>query len=168
MASSTSGFEQQTPGSIFRLRVASVITLACYPAGAVLWGILPREGFGPAALTGLCLIVLSVIGFAVLSRSYFHRLVKGEAGLDERELQIRNRAFKRSYRVFCAMTFFMLTYLYIAAGDAGETVRLWTPDAKGHWNAILWGAFLYALALPSVFLVWTEKPLEADATAAAQ
>lgn len=168
MPTSTSGFAQQTPASIFRLKLASVIALACYPLGAIIRAIFPADGFGPGELAGFGLIILSVIGFAMLSGSYFHRLVKAEEGLDERELQIRNRAFKRSYRVFCALTFLLLLYLFIATGDRGETPSFWVPSINDHWNAILWGAFLYALTLPSAFLVWTEKPLESDASAVPQ
>jgi hypothetical protein len=43
----------------------------------------------------------------------------------------------------------------MGVASSAERVSLWTPSTFDHWNAIIWGALLYAFFLPAAVLAWT-------------
>lgn len=51
-------------------------------------------------------------------------------------------------------------------GDGGR-LNLWTPSTYDHWNAIFWGAMLYAFTLPTAWLAWAGPAPLCDAEDAA-
>lgn len=152
------------------IRLATTLVLAAYPAGCIALLVAPETVSGPgvALREGLWLaLLLTAFGaFSFIAPSYQQRIVGEEASrLDEFELQVRQRAYAFSYKVFSALTLLGLIYLASSLDIAsGRGLELWRPSSFDHWNAIIWGAILYAFVLPTAYVAWTMKPpLPADA-----
>lgn len=78
-----------------------------------------------------------------------------DADLDERQLQTRNRAYLAAYRVLGVSVMLAALYYMMARGSG-----LWLPTTDLETQALFWGAWGFALTLPSAMLAWTEPDAE--------
>jgi hypothetical protein len=137
------------------LRLLTSLALVAYPAGAAM---VAASGGGRAGLLslkilGLALILLAVVAATPVLGSRLQRIVGDNAReLDEMELQLRFKALSWGYSAFTALALLAIVYAGIAT-DTG----LWLPRSFDAWNALFWGALLYAILLPTAFLAWTLK-----------
>lgn len=75
-----------------------------------------------------------------------------DAQLDERQVQVRNRAYRLAYTGVA--TFFILTAIYFAfAVDK----NLWISKNWEEANLLVWVVIFIALTLPSSILAWMEE-----------
>lgn len=132
--------------SLRSVRLLVLLTLVAYPAGALL------RTFGADNLAvkagGLLLVLASLIGLALLAGTRLNRIT-GEvpAQLDEYERNLRASAMETAFQIFAG--FVLLGIVYIAlASERGW----WVPSGYDEWNGLFWGAFLYALTLPTAVL----------------
>jgi hypothetical protein len=163
---------QERPAPVrsgFAIRLASSLALLAYPAGCLSLLFAPDAAAGPAGMIGalawLALLLTSLGAFVYLAPSYQQRIVGEQADkLDEFELQLRQRAYAFSYKVFTGLCLVGLIYLAISL-DVADSGRfgLWRPSSFDHWNAIIWGAILYAFILPTAYIAWTVKAPRLDA-----
>ena len=71
--------------------------------------------------------------------------------LDERQIQIRDRAYRYAY-MGIALGLLVGGVYYTVAVDKS----LWLPSTYDQANYFLWGIILLTLTLPSAILAWTE------------
>jgi hypothetical protein len=139
-------------------RIATIVIYTGYAGGALLR--LVNDSVVAQTL-GLLLIAISVLTATAFTSTYFYRLThEPETHLDERERQVRNRAYFAAYAGVASAMLIGLIYLQVAP-DFGW----WFPTLEAHWNAIFWGAALLAIALPAACLVWLEPAPEDPADA---
>lgn len=72
--------------------------------------------------------------------------------LDERERQVRDRAFRFAYMGLAA-AFTLLAVYGAMAADSGLG---WLPSTWNERQAVTWGVFLLAWTLPTAVVAWTE------------
>ncbi|MEQ8433788.1 MAG: hypothetical protein RIA71_06065 [Oceanicaulis sp.] len=138
------------------MRGLTGFALAAYPAGAILQLVMPdapEPGLFLAEIAGLGLIVLALMALALIAPSSLQRIVGEQTKhLDEFELELRRRANALAYQIFSVLTLLALFYFGVASDS--ERLNLWMPSGFDHWNAIMWGAILYAFILPTAVLAW--------------
>ena len=146
--------------SVATLRTLTMVSLAAYPAGAVIMaaGGDGSGGMFPFELAGLGLIALALVAAAPVLGSRLQRIVGDTTvELDEMEMQLRYKALSWGYYAFTAAVLLAIFY----AGVASDT-GLWLPRGFDAWNGLFWGVFLYASLLPTAFLAWTVKDPEPE------
>ncbi len=146
--------------STFGMRLATTLVLTAYPLGCIAQLIWRDETSASDLVMGeaifLACMIVAIGSFIFIAPSYLQRIAGDEAkNLDEFEQHLRRRAYAFSYQAFTALTLCGLLYLAIAldAVDSGA-LALWRPETFEHWNAIIWGALLYAFVLPTAYLAW--------------
>jgi hypothetical protein len=156
------------PRSLATMRLATSIVLLGYPLGTLMMVLMPdttpEPGLVMGEIIGFALMLMSLIAFAVVAPSQFQRITGEETNqLDEREIDLRRRAYTFSFQVFTVLVLVAIMYMGLA-GDllASRGMTLWTPTRFDHWNAIFWGAAIYAFVLPTAYLAWTMPPPPAD------
>ncbi|MBL8156629.1 MAG: hypothetical protein JNM70_20800 [Anaerolineae bacterium] len=99
---------------------------------------------------------------AVATAMFAYRLMRGDLWriaheedrkLDEREIVLRNRAYRSAYITLSSVALLALVYWQIAS-DAG----LWLPQGEAVQTILIAGAFLFSLTLPSAVLAWIAPP----------
>ena len=149
------------PRSLPTMRMATSTVLLAYPLGALTMVLMPdttpEPGLVIGEIIGFALILLALIAFTVIAPSQFQRIT-GEEGrqLDERELDLRRKAYTFAYQVFAGIVLVAIMYMGFADDLLGSRgLVLWAPTTFDHWNAIFWGAAIYAFVLPTAYLSWT-------------
>ncbi len=138
------------PLSLAALRTLTGLALVLYPAGALLKALSPDDS-AALQLGGYALIVAALIAALPILTSQVQRIVADEAaGLDEYELAVRHRTLSAAYGVFTGMVLLALIYAGMAR-DAGW----WLPRGFDAFNALFWGALLYATLIPATLLAWS-------------
>jgi hypothetical protein len=128
-------------------RLACVATYAGYALTVLaLWQGTPLAAV-PAGL-------LSILGWWVLNQV---AVPYSKKDLDERELQVRNQAFFRSYQCVAGATALALLYVQFALDLPG---RLWLPGRPGEIQALVWGYLLVAITLPHAVIAWQDPDYE--------
>ena len=152
--------------TIRQMRRYTAITLLAVPAAAVLHRV---DLDGPAgsfeamlgvamAVATVALFVLGIWGaFRVLTSPVQHIVAGDAAELDERELQLRQKALGWSYRVLCTMVVVALAYLSLGS-DFGAPM----PDDYEEWNGVFWSSFVVMATMPAAYLAWTMKASNED------
>jgi MFS family permease len=137
--------------SLSAIRLLTGLSLAAYPAGAIVRALAPTGRAGMAYdIVGFALILLALAAAAPVLGSYAQRITSEEASkLDEFELHWRERATTLAYAIFTGLTLAFIFYLGVAS-DAGW----WVPRGYDAYNGLFWGAFLYAMLLPTAVLAW--------------
>ncbi len=74
--------------------------------------------------------------------------------LDERELQVRNQAFFRSYQIIAGLTALGLIYEQLAVEHPH-------PSSERPMRALVWGFLLLSITLPHAFIAWQDSDYEA-------
>jgi hypothetical protein len=143
------------------LRLLTSLALVAYPIGGAILAASSgsQGGLFSLKLFGLGLLLLAVLAAAPVLGSRLQRIVGDNLGeLDEMERQLRFKALSWGYSAFTALALLTIVYVGIAT-DTG----LWLPRSFDAWNAVFWGAFLYASLLPTAFLAWTLKDPDREA-----
>ena len=78
----------------------------------------------------------------------------GRATMDERQIQVRDRAFYRAYQILSAV--FGLWVVYEAIARTNSRGWLWRPETFDEYQALVWGYLLLSATLPRAFIAWTE------------
>lgn len=109
----------------------------------------------PIALTAIPAAMLLVTRWWVLNK-----VVKPYSAdkLDERELQVRNQAFFRSYQIIAGLTALGLIYAQLAVEHPH---RLWRPSSERPMQSLVWGFLLLSITLPHAFIAWQDPDNEA-------
>lgn len=147
-------------------RRALVITLyAAYVALIACFSLAGREGLGLLFLVSLIPVgTVLLASFWSLSQIALPYATEG-AGValvppDERQLQVRDRAFYRAYQTISAL--FGLWIVYEAIARTNTRQWFWLPQTFDEYQAIVWAYLLVSMTLPSAIIAWTEPDL-ADA-----
>jgi hypothetical protein len=93
----------------------------------------------------------SLVGILWLSRrTYINSPALGDAELDERLVQIRNRAYRWAFQAFAPLAVICLPLTWV--------VVMWQPNDQGYFNAfiIFSGIALLATTLPTAIVAWNE------------
>lgn len=150
------------------MRIVTLATLIGYPAGCVTQLIFPdtspEPGLTVGEAAGFALIGVSLLAFCFIAPSWLQRIVGEQTDcLDEFEMDLRRRAYTFSYSVFASLAVLFAIYMALSV-DLAESgkLQLWTPTTYDHWNAIFWGAMLYAFVLPTTWLAWAGPALLED------
>ena len=128
------------------------LALAAWLLLGPLFGLMP----GLAAIVGLAILAVTMFAMYQL---YLFRSKMAQASdemLDERQRQVRDRAYVDSYRVFVLITLFTLIGLTLGPTLFDEPITL--TYEVGNWFIV--GVVLIALALPSAVVAWHEPDLE--------
>lgn len=75
-----------------------------------------------------------------------------DKNLDERQIQVRNNAYRHAYTVIASLVVVIGLYYAIAL----DKDALWIPQTYDQASYFLWGAILLTMTLPSAILAWTE------------
>ena len=142
---------------IFVMRLLTTLALAAYPAGCLLMLLAPgateASDLVLGEIGGFALILVALLSFGLVAVSSLQRIVGEQTKhLDEFEMDLRRRGNAVAYQLFAGLT--LLGLLYLGVATSAERVSLWTPSTFDHWNAVIWGALLYAFILPTTVLAW--------------
>jgi formate hydrogenlyase subunit 3/multisubunit Na+/H+ antiporter MnhD subunit len=139
-------------------RPLAILSIAGYPIAVLVWMVI-----GPAL--GLHQAIAAVVGLTLLAATLFaaYRLYRFRSKmaqapddqLDERQRQIRDRAYVDSYRWFVLMTLVVL----IAAGILPDLLDRPIELTYEVVNWFVMGAILISIALPSAVVAWREPDL---------
>ena len=152
------------------LRIATVTALVAYPVGCIIRLVFPdttpEPGLTAGEIAGFAFILAALFSFCVIAPSHLQRIVGEEAKhLDEFEMDLRRKAYSFGYWTVSALLVLGAMYMGLAAdtADGDSLITLWQPVSYDHWNAIFWGAILYAIVLPTAYLAWAgPAPLDED------
>lgn len=146
------------------MRLFATAPLLLYPIGCVAMLLVgERDGFAWIEVAAFSPIILSLICFVLIAPNYFQRISSdSKCKLDEYEIDLRRRAHTFAYQAFGGLVMLGLLYFYVVT-DAEKLSWMWQPSTEDHWQAILCGAILYTLLLPTAYLAWTvSPPMEED------
>lgn len=145
-------------GSRRRHRLAVLALYVGYPSVVgLLWlGSQLHRGWSPlrAALTvplALSVVAVLVGGFILLSRPAINLPNIADRDLDERQRQVRDRAYRIAYRL-AGGALFLVSLITFVALSAGRPVAP-TPESA---QAAFWGVFIVVTTLPTAIIAWTE------------
>jgi len=141
-------------------RAIAITTLAGMPA-MFAWSTFWMGTTVPTILWGPVSFLL--IGLTIVGAFLIYRYVRGRAdlpgaGLDERERQLRDRAWIRSYQVLSSVVIAIVGYLGLSVFVFGRTL---TVDA-GLVNAAVLCVAVLLPVLPGAALAWLEPDAPAD------
>jgi hypothetical protein len=135
--------------SLRTVRALSALSLLSYPVGALVLTLGP--GTAATNIAGYALVLTSALLCAVLTSSTVQRVASGSVtNLSHAELQLRERAQARAYKVFCGLSSLAVLYAGLASDMGG-----WVPTTFEEFNGLFFGIFLYNLILPTAMLSWT-------------
>lgn len=135
--------------SLARRRLAVVLQFGCYPLIFLL-----RQAVGLP--TGLAAGV-ALIGFIVVSVYLYYRTGLWHFGnapdeqVDERQIQIRNQAYRFAYIGLSTVVLLVIIFITLAS-DFQWSV----PTTYEQLGPLFWVAWTFVMTLPSSILAWTE------------
>ncbi len=142
-----------------RRRAVVVSLYASYAALVSCFAGADRSGLGLLALLALLPIGAWLIwSYLALSQIALPYAAEGVGvklpPLDERQLQVRDRAFYRAYQLLSSVAGLWIVYETIAR--TSERQWFWLPVGFDQYQAVVWGYLLLAMTLPSAVIAWTE------------
>jgi len=155
-----------------RRRGLVVVLYASYALLIACFALAERSGLGLMFAAGLLPSGLALISaFWALSQLALPYATEGTGRnaelVDERQLQVRDRAFYRAYQILSSL--FGLWVVYEGIARTNERQWFWVPQTFGDYQAIVWGYLLVAMTLPSALIAWTEPDLsDSDDTQAGE
>jgi hypothetical protein len=151
MMQATKTFQILMPPARARLlSVVAVASLAVGYLGAAFIG--ETDGAADLAL-GVTKLIGLVSTILLFLSNYGQMSQRREAELDEREAQLRNRAYVLTHQIMVTLLFF--TFFYV---EAAAKLGWWLPPVDQVGNLIT--AFgLASMALPAAILAWRDRTL---------
>jgi undecaprenyl pyrophosphate phosphatase UppP len=151
MMQATKQFQiMMTPGQARLLSVAAIAALSVGFLGEALLG-------DPGSPLDLLLTVVRLAGLlatiTLFLSNYGQMTQRKEAELDEREAQLRNRAYVLTHQVMISIVFLAFFYVEVAT-----KLAWWLPELNEVAN-LLTAFGLASMALPAAILAWRDKPL---------
>ena len=115
---------------------------------------------GWLSVTADVLFPLALLSYIILLTTAYGQLANEwkAAKLDERQREMRNRAYLAAYAVLAALV--ILVALYVRVAAAGSW---WTPHTGEGWNAVLTVVMIVTTSLPAAVLAWLEPDPVVDA-----
>lgn len=153
-----------------RRRGLVVVLYASYASLIACFALAGKSGLGLVFAAGLLPSGVALMSaFWALSQLALPYATEGagrEAQLvDERQLQVRDRAFYRAYQILSSL--FGLWIVYESIARTNERQWFWVPQTFDQYQAIVWGYLLVSMTLPSALIAWNEPDLiDADDTPA--
>lgn len=145
-----------------RRRALVILLYASYAALIACFALASRSGVGLLFLAGLLPSgFLLMSAFWTLSQVALPYTDQG-AGvtlppMDERQIQVRDRAFYRAYQGISSVAGLWIVYETIARTAVRQW--FWVPDTFDEYQAVVWGYLLVAMTLPGAIIAWTEPDL---------
>lgn len=154
MMNGTKEFQiMMSPG---RARLLSMVAISALFGGYLGSAIVGKEpgpfdiGMSILKLTGLVsTIILFLSNYGQMSQ-------RKESQLDEREAQIRNRAYVLTHQIMVVLAFIAFFWL-----ESAHKLGWWLPDPREAANLITAYA-LGSMALPAAILAWRDTPISDD------
>lgn len=145
-----------------RRRSLVVVLYASYALLVTCFALAERSGFGLIFAAGLLPSGLALMSaFWAISQLALPYATEGsgrnEQLVDERQLQVRDRAFYRAYQILSSV--FGLWVVYEGIARTNERQWFWVPQTFDEYQAIVWGYLLVSMTLPSALIAWTEPDL---------
>lgn len=134
---------------LVRRRVAVVFQLLSYPLA-----------FGLTNAAGLPSRIATLLALAVFAGSFAYLYYQtglwqfGNApdnDLDERQVQIRNQAYRLAYIGISTLIILALVYTMLA-----QDFHWYLPTGSVETNVLFWSVWFLVMTLPSAILAWTE------------
>lgn len=124
-----------------------------YVAFAALWHISRTHHSTGLSIAAVAMLLFSLGAFGMLftGTSYWNWSHKPDRQLDEREVSVRNLAYRFAFTGYVTLTFLALVYCSVAA-DGRLVLPSWSID--GQW--LVWGSLLLGLTLPGAVLAWID------------
>ncbi len=139
-----------TPGQARLLSVAGLASLSAGFLGEALLG-------DPASPLDLLMTLLRLAGLlstiALFLSNYGQMTQRREAELDEREAQLRNRAYVLTHQIMVTLLFATFFYLEVA-----RNLAWWRPQPD-QWAGLITAFALGSMALPAAILAWRDRAL---------
>ncbi len=136
-------------------RPLAVIAVVGYPVAVTCWAVAYGVLGVPPAVAGVVGLLAILITLFAIRRVYQFRARLAQAPdaqLDERQLQIRDRAYVESYRIFAAITIVTLLLVGIVPDLLHQPLTFDYSVA----NLFVMGAVILSLGLPSAVVAWRE------------
>lgn len=149
-------------------RRALVVTLyLAYAALVACFAFAGRSGVGLVFTAGLLPAGVALMGaFWAISQLALPYATEGTGAalrkVDERQIQVRDRAFYRAYQVISVL--FGLWIVYETIARTSRLEWLWVPRTFDEYQAIVWGYLLVSMTLPSAIIAWTEPDVDDSET----
>jgi hypothetical protein len=138
-------------------RVLVLVSMLGYPVFVFAWTGLPAAGITgiPWAVTVAALglgVILSSLALYQFRRSMAQA---PDAQLDERQIRVRDRAYLDAYRAFAVIVLLVL----FVGGIVADWLEPPIPLTYDVVQALMWGALLYSMVLPSAVVAWQERDI---------
>lgn len=145
-----------------RRRGVVIVLYASYAALIACFALASRSGVGWIFLAGLLpaglLLMSAFLALSQLALPYADEGVGVTlTPMDERQLQVRDRAFYRAYQWLSSLAGLWIVYETIARTAVRQW--FWVPETFEEYQAVVWGYLLVAMTLPSAIIAWTEPDL---------
>ncbi len=137
--------------TVVAVYVSYALLMAGMGAGATVLGPVPAAILSVLAGTGL----IASLWLLFANTRLWHWGNAPDKDLDERQVQVRNLAYRYAYMGVATLLMCWMMYMAFAV-DKG----LWLPKSYEQASALVWGVMLLCLTLPSAILAWTEKEIE--------
>jgi len=145
-----------------RRRLLVVTLYGAYAALVACFALAAPAGVGWLFIVALLPVgFLLVYAFLALSQVALPYAAEG-AGVklappDERQIQVRDRAFYRAYQGISSVFGLWIVYETIARTNTRQW--FWVPSSFDEYQAIVWAYLLVSMTLPSAIIAWTEPDL---------
>lgn len=145
-----------------RRRGLVVVLYASYASLVACFALAENSGLGLVFAAGLLPSGVALMSaFWALSQLALPYTTEGTGRkaemVDERQLQVRDRAFYRAYQILSSL--FGLWVVYEGIARTNERQWFWVPQTFDEYQAIVWGYLLVSMTLPSALIAWTEPDL---------
>ncbi len=145
-----------------RRRGLVIVLYASYAVLVTCFALAEKSGIGLVFTAGLLPSGLALMSaFWAISQLALPYATEGmgrnEQLVDERQLQVRDRAFYRAYQILSSV--FGLWVVYEGIARTNERQWFWVPQTFDEYQAIVWGYLLVSMTLPSALIAWTEPDL---------
>ncbi|MFN3592291.1 MAG: hypothetical protein ACK4TG_08895 [Thermaurantiacus sp.] len=146
--------EFQITMSPSRARLLSLVVVGSLVVGYLADAIFAPEA--PALVLGFAALKLvGLFGAILLFLSNFGQMSqRPESSLDEREVEIRNRAYVRTHHVMVACLFAAFFWM-----ETANKLGWWLPSVSDAAN-LLTAFGISSMALPAAILAWTAEEIE--------
>jgi Zn-dependent protease with chaperone function len=139
-------------------RTWAIVCYVCFGV-AFVSALLLRAEVQIFVISLLIFIAISILAGWVLYHSDAHRIMnQPDDKLDEREITLRNRAFRLAYIALVAIVSVILVYWYLAT----DSKKLWLPSSETEIWMTFWGIWWILFTLPDAVCAYITPPQPKD------